>query len=78
MKINVCDVHYYENYNTNLAEKFVESTYRIGFKGGLKIDVCKDHQNYFKGCATNEIANKKYFDLQTKAYFNTPVEIVEG
>ena len=61
MTIKVCDVCYHE------TNEVLTSTYRIGFKGSIKIDVCNVHQHYFQGLNSAE-ANKKYASMVSKSY----------
>ena len=42
MKISICDV-------CNKDNKIVKAGYRIGFRGGAKLDACNDHKDFAKG-----------------------------
>jgi hypothetical protein len=62
MKLNVCDVCYYET-NVMKDKKVIQSKYRISFKNNmgkrLALDVCEEHRNFFKVCKTFDEAEKK-------------------
>jgi len=58
MKITICDVCYKND------KKMEKSTYRIGWKNGLRIDVCDNHKDFCKGKKQSDVANWYYnFDL---------------
>lgn len=57
MKINICEVCAYR------SNKIVRGDYRVGIKGGDKVDLCSEHMEYFDECKTGESFNKKVMDL---------------
>jgi len=64
MKINVCDVCYYQDGKPipEKDRKLVQSKYKISYKKGatkISLDVCGEHQNYFKECKTFDEANAR-------------------
>ena len=48
-KINICDVCFKDD------KKLIKGTYRVGFKHGLKLDVCNEHKDFCKGKTQEEI-----------------------
>lgn len=66
MKINICDVCYYENGNTVAMKdrKVIPSRYKISYKNGkgmrIALDTCEEHKNYFKTEKTFDAAYAKY------------------
>lgn len=59
MKINICDVCFADK------EKLVKSKYQTGYKNGVKVSVCEEHENWGKGKigreAFEKMANKLLF-----------------
>lgn len=56
MKIIICDIDKWEE------DKIVVATRRTGFKGNIKIDVCDEHKDFFKGIGPQE-AYKKFYAI---------------
>jgi len=61
MKISICDVCCKEK------KKWVKSGWSISYRDGkgmrIRLDVCAEHQNFFKRCKDFTDANKKYRTL---------------
>lgn len=67
MNIKICDIHYYKGYKTG-KDKIVEASIRTGFRGGIKIDTCKEHKGFFRDCANADEAVRKFHKLQDEAF----------
>lgn len=62
MKLAICDICRYAD------NKIVESTHKIGYKEGTKIDVCQEHRSFGKDRTKSEFY-RDLSALQAK-YFN--------
>jgi len=53
MNIKICDV-------CNKEGKMVKSSWRVGWKGDIKLDVCDKHKDFCKGKTKEEVAKFIY------------------
>ena len=63
MKLNICDVCYYENKDIE-PKPIIKSEFKISYKNAahterLSLDTCESHSHFFKVCENFEEARKK-------------------